>query len=260
MNDVPEDETVCTIIPEVWDRYDFLQPGYLPFIFGILSRYNDYHGIGGFTTDLGYWNNANANTMLSLLTGCHNYTNEYAAFYLEPKLCFFQGVHGNFNKKKSYVKYSSSSNEYNYPYAALGCLFVKNNTEFNISTSLNFGGSSYGASYGGASVFVGKPNHTSSAVTWTNLYSYTEATSGFSNSASITVPAGTMVCILMYTSSYLIYNNSSNYSYYAQFIHWRMNSVRSGFLVDGLEIDLEKTWKAWQCPGFTAVYDIWGQE
>jgi hypothetical protein len=255
MNNVPGNSTILTTIRDTFDLYDFLQPGYLPFIFGILSRYNDYYGIGNFTDALGYWNNANANTMLGLLAGCHSYTIEYAAFYLEPKLCFFQGLHGNFNKKKSYIKYSGSSSQYSYPYAALGCLFVKNTTAEAITSTLNFGGSSHSASYAGASMFVGVPNHTNQSITWTNVYSYTESSSGFSNSASITVPANTTVAVIFYTSSYVI-NSSTTYSYYSQFINWRLDSVRSGFLVDGLEIDLEATLRAWQSPGFSTTYQL----
>jgi hypothetical protein len=255
MNDVPEGSTICPTIHDVLDTYDFLQQPDMPFIFGVLSRYNDASwGVANFTTELGYWYNANANTMLSLLAGCHSYTTEYAGFYLEPKLCFLQGLHGNFNKKKFYIKYESSSSQNNYPYAALGCLFVKNKTDEAITSTLNFGGSSHSASYAGASMFVGVPNHTSSAISWTNVYSYTNATSEFSSTASITVPANTTICIILYASSY--YYTNPGYYYYVQFIAWRLNSVRSGFLVDGLEIDLEKTWKAWQCPGFTNTYQL----
>jgi hypothetical protein len=255
MDDVPENSTILATIRDTTALYDFLQPADLPFIFGILSRYNDYYGIGNFTTELGYWYNSNANTMLSLLAGCHNYANEYAAFYLEPKLCFLQGLHGNFNKKKSYVKYSGSSSQYSYPYAALGCLFVKNTTAEAITSALNFGGSSHSASYAGASMFVGVPKHENSTVTWTNVYSHTEAASGFSNSASVTVPANSTVAVIFYTSSYVI-SSSTTYNYFSQFINWRLDSVRSGFLVDGLEIDLERTLKAWQCPGFSTTYQL----
>jgi hypothetical protein len=258
MNDVSESSAICPTIRNVFDAYDFLQQPDMPFIFGILSRYNDYWGVANFTTELGYWYNSSANTMLNLLVGCHTYTNEYAAFYVEPKLCFLQGQKGNFNKKEYYMKYLSTSSQYNYPYSALGCLFVKNKTEEDITSTLNFGGSSYSASYAGASMFVGVPNHTSSAIAWTNVYSYADASSGFSNTANITVPANTTIVVLFYTSSYY-YTSSSSYYYCAQFINWRLNSVRSGFLVEGLEIDLEKTWKAWQCPGFTTTYQLFAQ-
>jgi hypothetical protein len=73
------------------------------------------------------------------------------------------------------------------------------------------------------------------------------------------VPENSTVCILLYTSSYFI-ASSTSYYYHSQFINWRLDSVRSGFLVDGLEIDLERTLKAWQCPGYQGIYNIWRQE
>jgi hypothetical protein len=186
----------------------------------------------------------------------HDYTTEYAAFYREPNLCFLQGSAGNFNKKKYYIKYQSATSQYAYPYAALGCMFVKNGTASSITSDLNFGGSSYSGAYAGASVFAGVPDHEAGSITWTNLYSHTASAAGFSITASITIPANTTTCILLYTSSYLVFNNSSNYYYHAQFINWRLDSVRSGFLVDGLEIDLERTLQAWQCQGFSTTFEL----
>jgi hypothetical protein len=255
MNDVPANSTICTKITQKLAACNFLKHDDLPFVFGILSRYDDYLGNAGFTTELGTWASSGAGIMLSLLTGCHDYTTQYAAFYLEPKLCFLQGLHGNFNKKKHYMKYQYTTSQYAYPYAALGCLFVKNRTEENIISTLNFGGSSYSGTYAGASLFVGVPNHEAGSITWTNVYSNTASASGFSGTASITVPANSTVCILLYTSSYYV-TSSSSYYYHAQFINWRLNSVRSGFLVEGLEIDLERTLKAWQCPGVAETYQL----
>jgi hypothetical protein len=255
MNDVPENSTICTEIHENLASYNFLKPTDLPFVFGILSRNDDYWGAGGFSSELGTWASTGADTMLGLLTGCHDYTTQYAAFYLEPKFCFLQGAAGNFNKKKSYIKYKYATSLYAYPYAALGCLFVKNGTANSITSELNFGGSSYSGAYAGASMFVGVPDHETNSVAWTNVYSNAASATGFSSAASITVPENTTVCILLYTSSYFI-AAPTNYNYHAQFINWRLDSVRSGFLVDGLEIDLERTLKAWQCPGFANVYQL----
>ncbi|MDR2458638.1 MAG: hypothetical protein LBD43_00890 [Holosporales bacterium] len=194
--------------------------------------------------------------ILQLLTGCHDYTTEYAAFYLEPRLCFLQGSSGNFIQKEMHLRYASNASMYQNPYAALGCMFVKNGTADSITSELNFGGSSYSGAYAGASMFVGVPDHEAGSITWTNLYSHTASAAGFSSAASITVPANTTACILLYTSSYLVFNNSSSYYYHAQHINWRLDSVRSGFLVDGLEIDLERTLKAWQCPGFSTTFEL----
>jgi hypothetical protein len=162
VNDIPNNSKISAEITKGFDLSSFIGgSGQLPFVFGILSRYNDYYGAGGFTTALGTWSSSNAEVMLQLLTGSHGYTTEYAGFYVEPKLCFLQGANGNFIRKKHYTKYTYTTSQYTYPYAALGCLFIKNKTASSISSTINFGGSSYSGSYGGASVFVGIPNHSS---------------------------------------------------------------------------------------------------
>lgn len=256
MKDIPSTSSIMLEISAGLDAYNFLKPKDLPFVFGILSRYDDYYGFGRFTSQLGTWYNSGADIMLSILTGSHEYTTEYTGFYLEPKLCLFQGSNGNFNSKKSYVTYQYTSSQYTYPYAALGCFFVKNVIGETITSTINFGGSSYWSSgYEGASMFVGTPDYENEEIAWTNVFSYSSSSSGFSSSASITVPANTTVCVLFYTSSYYITSPSSK-SYHAQFIHWRMNNIRSGFLVDGLEIDFDRTLKAWQCTGFFRTYEL----
>jgi hypothetical protein len=257
MNDIPEDSSICAEISNNLEKYKFLNPGDLPFVFGILSRYDDYYD--GFTTALGTWYNANADIMFGLLTGCHSYTNLYSGFYLEPKLCFLQGEKGNFIKKKNYVKRQVSTSQYAYPYAALGCLFVKNVTDEAITSTITFGGSSY-ATTGGAGMFVGTPG--GEAITWTNVYSVATTSTALSSTASIAVPAHTTIAIILYTSSSYLgspgttASPSVSYVYHGEFLMWRLNEVRSGFLQPGLEIDFEKTLKAWQCPGFATTVEI----
>lgn len=256
MNDIPSNSSIISEIAPHLDAYNFFKVDDLPFLFGILSRYDDYYGIGGFTSELGQWYNSGADTMLSILAGCHEYTTEYTGFYIEPKLCFFQGFHGNFNKKKSYITYQRTSSQYTYPYAALGCLFVKNVTDEEIVSTINFGGANYwNSGYEGASMFLGVPDHGEELINWTNIFFRSSSGSSFSATADITIPAKTTVCILLYTSSYYITSPSSK-SYHAQFIHWYMNSIRSGFLVNGLKIDFDTTMKAWQCAGNTTTYGI----
>lgn len=255
MNDVPDESTICSEISNNLEQYKFLNPGDLPFIFGILSRYDDY--FNGSTITL------TNNWMLEFLTGCHNYVanTTYTGFYLAPKLCFLQGMQGNFIKRKHYTKYTYSTSQYQYPYAAVGCLFVKNTTESDITSPLTFGCSSYGsATGGGASVFVGVPNAATEIIDWTTVYSYTSSSSGVSLTVNITVPANSTVVVMLYSSSYYIAaptdSSSVSYKYHAQFLHWRLVKIRSDFLKDGLEIDVDKTMKAWQCPGFSDAFEI----
>jgi hypothetical protein len=242
-----------TFFADLEYRQIFFQDDALPFVFGILSRYNYYnYGVGGFTTELGEFSAANtANEMLKLLAGTHGYTTEYAGFYKEPSLCFLHGSKGNFIQKEMYLKYANSADMYNYPYAALGVFFVKNTTDLTIPTTVNIGGSS---SVAGGAVFVGTPNSETEKIVWNNSYAtYTNA-HNFTGTASFNVPANTTIAILVYTSSYYI-DGVSNF--YAQFLHWYVHSFRSETLVKGLEIDVEKTFKAWRCKGLSTTYDLW---
>jgi hypothetical protein len=249
MNDLPDESTICPEISSNLDRYKFLNSGDLPFIFGVLSRYDDYYN--------GTSEALSSDLMLELLSGCHNYTaTAVSGFYLEPKLCFLQGAHGNFIKKKFYTKYTYTTSQYSYPYAAVGCLFVKNTTESDIVSTLTCGGSCYGGAY----VYVGVPNSATETIGWTTAYSSTGSSYDISNTPGITVPANSTVVVMLYSTSYFYTrptNSSSNYyGYHAQFLHWRLNKVRSEFLKDGLEIDFEKTMKAWQCPGFSSTVEL----
>jgi hypothetical protein len=96
INDLPEDSTLMTEL----NKRSLIEDGALPFVFGILSRSEDYYGLGSFTTQLGLWTAAeNANTMAGLLTGCHSFDSNYTAFFRPPQLGFFQGTNGVFMHK-----------------------------------------------------------------------------------------------------------------------------------------------------------------
>jgi hypothetical protein len=256
VNDVPPGSSILKEIEKEGGKRKFIQDGTLPFIFGILSRGNDSYGFGGFTNELGKWAQEaeSADYMLQLLAGCHDFTNEYSGFYKEPSLCFLQGFHGNFILKEQYIKYATGAAMYQYPYAALGAFFIKNRTDSSIASAINFGGSSYwGSGYEGASVVTGIPNHDTETINWQNIYSNTTSSNGFSGATNFVVPANSTIVVILYTSSYY-YTNVNNY--YSQFIHWYVHSFRSSTLAQGLEIDTEKTLKAWQCKGLSNTYNL----
>lgn len=259
INDIPNGSSIMT---EVAKR-NMVEPGALPFLFGVLSRQNDYWGYGDLTTQLGVWynNTTNADYMLQLLAGAHPQSTNYAGFYRPPQIYFLQGNNGMFIHKEMYVKYTVSTNEYNYPYAALGVIFVKNTTNADITRTFYCGGSSYWSSgYEGLGVFVCTPNNTNAnkssitAVTWTNIYNYAASTSNIASSANVLIPAGKTVAILLYSSAYYY---TTYYNYYTQFMHWYIFNFRSAFLTTGLEVDVERTLKAWQCRGYQNSFDIW---
>ncbi|MFP3025363.1 MAG: hypothetical protein ACEY3L_03610, partial [Wolbachia sp.] len=251
INDVPSSSS---IMKEVKKR-NMVEPGSLPFLFGVLSRKNNYYGHGAFTTELGQWSSDITKTdyMLQLLAGSHTYDTDYVSFYRPRQLYFIEGNKGTFIYGELCTKsFSGSYDEiYYYPYAALGVVFVKNTTNVNINKTIEFVGSSYSSmEYGGAGLFVGTPDNTNSnkssisKIVWKNVYQYTSSDSKLAGSGNVEIPAGKTVAILLYTSSYLYSRTqvsqgmlASNYVHnYGQFIQWGIYNIRSNFLTTGLEV------------------------
>ncbi|RDD34042.1 putative phage related protein [Wolbachia endosymbiont of Cylisticus convexus] len=115
---------------------------------------------------------------------------------------------------------------------------------------------------------MGTPDNTSksriSKIMWKNVYQYTSSDSKLAGSGNVEIPAGKTVAILLYTSSYLYSRTkvsegvlSGNVYTYGQFIQWGIYNIRSNFLTTGLEVDVERTLRAWQCPGLDATHKIW---
>ncbi|WP_264337659.1 coiled-coil domain-containing protein [Wolbachia endosymbiont (group B) of Dolichovespula media] len=270
-----DEQLKVSLINEIRKR-NMVEPGSLPFLFGVLGRKNNYFGHGTFTTELGKWSSDITKTdyMLQLLAGSHTYNTDYVSFYRPRQLSFIEGSKGTFIYGELCTKsFSGSYDEiYYYPYAALGVVFVKNTTNVNINKTMEFVGSSYSSTeYGGAGLFVGTPDNTNSnkssisKIVWKNVYQYMSSDSKLAGSGNVEIPAGKTVAILLYTSSYLYSRTqvsqgmlASNYVHnYGQFIQWGIYNIRSNVLTTGLEVDVERTLKAWQCPGLSNTYEIW---
>ncbi|MBA8758085.1 apolipoprotein A1/A4/E family protein [Wolbachia pipientis] len=274
-NDVKtrDDQLKVSLTNEIRKR-NMVEPGSLPFLFGVLGRKNNYFGHGTFTTELGKWSSDITKTdcMLQLLAGSHTYDTDYVSFYRPRQLSFIEGNKGTFIYGELCTKsFSGSYDEIcYYPYAALGVVFVKNTTNVNINKTIEFVGSSYSSTeYGGAGLFVGTPDNTDksriSKIVWKNVYQYMSSDSKLAGPGNVEIPAGKTVAILLYTSSYLCSRTkvsqgmlASNYVHnYGQFIQWGIYNIRSNFLTTGLEVDVERTLRAWQCPGLTNTYELW---
>ncbi|UXX40355.1 hypothetical protein [Wolbachia endosymbiont of Oryzaephilus surinamensis] len=181
-NDVKtrDDQLKVSLTNEIRKR-NMVEPGSLPFLFGVLGRKNNYFGHGTFTTELGKWSSDITKTdyMLQLLAGSHTYDTDYVSFYRPRQLYFIEGNKGTFIYGELCTNsFSGSYDEiYYYPYAALGVVFVKNTTNVNINKTIEFVGSSYSSTeYGGAGLFVGTPDNTDksriSKIVWKNVYQY----------------------------------------------------------------------------------------
>ncbi|WP_264338871.1 hypothetical protein [Wolbachia endosymbiont (group A) of Cheilosia soror] len=270
-----DEQLKASLINEIRKR-NMVEPGSLPFLFGVLGRKNNYFGHETFMTELGKWSSDITKTdyMLQLLAGSHTYNTDYVSFYRPRQLSFIEGSKGTFIYGELYTNSFSGSYDqiYYYPYAALGVVFVKNTTNVNINKTMEFVGSSYSSTeYGGAGLFVGTPDNTNSnkssisKIVWKNVYQYTSSDSKLAGSGNVEIPAGKTVAILLYTSSYLYSRTqvsqgmlASNYVHnYGQFIQWGIYNIRSNVLTTGLEVDVERTLKAWQCPGLSSTCEIW---
>ncbi|WP_265030482.1 hypothetical protein [Wolbachia endosymbiont (group B) of Athalia cordata] len=281
-----DEQLKVSLINEIRKR-NMVEPGSLPFLFGVLGRKNNYFGHGTFTTELGKWSSDITKTdyMLQLLAGSHTYNTDYVSFYRPRQLSFLEGSKGTFIYGESYPRfmYDGFSEQFNmlkYPYAALGVIFVKNTSNVDISKTLNFVGSAMWykdeVNYGGAGLFIGTPDKTNtrkseiSRITWTRIYQHEINSPEFIASGNILIPAGKTVTVLLYTSSNLhsegervgetpeFFASEHTYStIYGQFIQWGIYNFRSNFLTTGLEIDVERTLRAWQCPGLSETYELW---
>ncbi|WP_265014535.1 hypothetical protein [Wolbachia endosymbiont (group B) of Camptogramma bilineatum] len=269
-----DEQLKVSLINEIRNR-NMVEPGSLPFLFGVLGRKNNYFGHGTFTTELGKWSSDITKTdyMLQLLAGSHTYNTDYVSFYRPRQLSFIEGSKGTFIYGELYTNSFSGSYDqiYYYPYAALGVVFVKNTTNVNINKTMEFVGSSYSSTeYGGAGLFVGTPDNTNSnkssisKIVWKNVYQYTSSDSKLAGSGNVEIPAGKTVATLLYTSSYLYSRTKvsegaflGDVYTYGQFIQWGIYNIRSNFLTTGLEVDVERTLRAWQCPGLDATHKIW---
>ncbi|WP_353273369.1 hypothetical protein [Wolbachia endosymbiont (group A) of Agelastica alni] len=269
-----DEQLKASLINEIRKR-NMVESGSLPFLFGVLGRKNNYFGHGTFMTELGKWSSDITKTdyMLQLLAGSHTYDTDYVSFYRPRQLSFIEGSKGTFIYGELCTKsFSGSYDEiYYYPYAALGVVFIKNTTNVNINKTIEFVGSSYSSTeYGGAGLFVGTPDNTNSnkssisKIVWKNVYQYTSSDSKLAGSGNVEIPAGKTVAILLYTSSYLYSRTkvsegvlSGDVYTYGQFIQWGIYNIRSNFLTTGLEVDVERTLRAWQCPGLERTNQIW---
>lgn len=233
----------------------------LPFIFGVLSRSGDHYGAGVMTTQLGQWHRGHGNDILGLLTGSNAYDRQYIGFTQSPGLQFLQGSNGSFMYQKFHTRHDASSNMYNYPNALLSCIFVKNTTDTDITRIFSFGGSCQNSSYAGAALHLGVPDARNTQreditkLEWSVVYAHTAGTTNFSRAQEVTLPAGKTAVLLVYNSED---QTRSHESYDSFFQHQYIYDVRKDFLTEGLEIDAERTLKAWRGgDGVDEPYKLW---
>jgi hypothetical protein len=295
------DSTICAEISDNGKWKDFLENGSIPIIFGILSRYNDYdYGAGSLANAISAPGSGsfNPDQIFQMLIGTHNYTTEYAGFYKSPKLCFLQGEAGNFIYRELYTTPALAISQYHYGRMAVGCIFVKNTTDENITRSVDVGGSFfcyavigrllrtdsrrvqyygnvYSTSSGGLAISVGHP--LGDDLSWSGLthaLDYTIETYYVDRTTTQLYPAlpsldpwsGSLaVTVPAHATVAIMPCTTAQFlgsadDHYSQFLHWRLSNVRGQFLGNGLEVDFEMTKKAIQSSGLSNTADLWSNQ
>jgi len=228
--------------------------GAKPFLFGIMHRYAA-NGAPTLTSQQGQFHSGtNGRLPFKYLLGLHD-NPDYNTFQKPPSLQFLKK--GAWVYKDLIAKYASSSNLYQYPEFMVSALFVKNDTDSDISRTLYRKFSSrWSSGYEGATTAIGTPNAKNgeviSSLTWTQPHSYTSNTAGANASVSIKIPAKKTVVVTMQNASHYWTSPSSHYAFVN--LHGMYNMKT--FFGNGIDVDIERTLMAQQ-KDVESEIDIW---
>lgn len=183
-----------------------------PFLFAILSRKNDYYGLGSMGTDtssggvsggrsLVLDNSssgivAHAPILYHIVTGQHDHSTNLTGFTTPPHLEFLQGSKGSFSLQKLYTRYNANESVYKYPYAAVGIFYLQNTTDQDLKMTVFLEGSADSSSYG-AGVFTSSLE----SMDWTPLYTLLQTHPNFGIDVEIKIPAQKTTVIMIITTA-----------------------------------------------------------
>lgn len=184
-----------------------------PFVLAVLSRKNDYYGLGSIGSDtpgtrpFGASDNvvidnsasglvASAPDLYKLVTGQHANSTSLTGFYIPPHVEFLQGTKGSFSLQQLYTRYAANESVHRYPYAAVGIFYLTNTTDTDQRLPLTLEGSADSTAYG-AGVFV----RSSPTSAWAPLYTLKQAHPNFGITIDIPISAGHMVELMVITTA-----------------------------------------------------------
>lgn len=234
-------------------------PGTKPFLYCRMRRsgrgYLGYPWTSNYSL---YANNSSARFMFEQLVGYRN-SSSYDCFAIPPSM-HFSGNGGTWMKNEGWTEYAYTSNQYNYPSYDMLVMFVKNTTNSDMTRTFGryLSSNNSNGSYNRSSVYVGTPNYQNqskgsiNSIGWSNVYNYSSNTYATNANFNVTIPRGKTVAILMYSTAYFYTSGSSHYMFYSTIGFYNLNS----FLCDGLEIDRERTLKAYQ-RNCCNIHEIW---
>lgn len=201
-----------------------------PFLLAVLSRKNDYYGLGSIGSDTSGTRPfsasddvvidnsasglvASAPDLYKLVTGQHANSTSLTGFYLPPHVAFLQGSKGSFSLQQLYTRYQANESVYRYPYAAVGIFYLTNTTDTDRLIPLILEGSADSTAYG-AGVFVrhsaeapggisdaSGTGSSGAAGAWTPLYILKQAHPNFGITIDIPIPAHQMVELMVITTA-----------------------------------------------------------
>lgn len=184
-----------------------------PFVLAVLSRKNDYYGLGsigsdtpgtrpfGASDDVVIDNSASglvasAPDLYKLVTGQHANSTSLTGFYIPPHVEFLHGSRGSFSLQQLYTRYAANESVHRYPYAAVGIFHLTNTTDTDQLLPLTLEGSADSTAYG-AGVFV----RSSPTSAWAPLYTLKQAHPNFGITIDVSIPAGHMVELMVITTA-----------------------------------------------------------
>lgn len=196
-----------------------ISPESCPFLLAVISRKNDYYGLGSMGTDTSSGGSspfdrfsldpapvisdnsssgliANAPNLYHLVTGYHGNSTGLTGFYIPPHLEFLQGTKGVFSLQQLYTRYKANESVYKYPYAAVGIFALTNITEADISLPIQLEGSADSASYGSGILLL--DNATGN---WTPLYTLKQTHPNFGIVVDVPIGAQQTVEMMVITTA-----------------------------------------------------------
>jgi hypothetical protein len=172
---------------------------------------------------------ANAPNLYKLMTGEFENSTTLTGFNIPPHLEFLHGNSGAFNFQKLYASYPANESVYNYPYAAVGLLYLTNTTDEAVTEMLPFEGSADNTSYG-AAVLIAPLSVT--PLVWMPLYQLLLAHPNFEIELEVTVPAAETLVLMMITTSAALATSPLT----TQFLSLKISGIRK-LLENGIKVD-----------------------
>ncbi len=234
-------------------------PGAYPFLYCRMRRSG--RGQNGYitTNEMGPLAN-NTDTAAKMFKNFTGGNNSAVDTYTIPPSIQFVGTDARWLKSDGWLEYASGSNAYNYSSYDLILMFLKNTTELPLTRTFfrYLSSDDANSTYNNASTYVGTPDRSDAdrdkitSIQWSQVHTKSADIYGETASFAVTVPEKKTVALLFNSCPRFYANDYSQYSFYSSIGIYDF----SKFLTEGLEVDHERTLKAFQYKT-PNIYEIW---